>query len=356
MSRPGDLGIQLVGVTDAVARAVSQPAGRAGFAERFGGGEPVGMVIGRGDTVSIAVWEAPPATLFGAGFVANASAWSVGGNPETSRPSDIGEQMVNGQGRINMPFAGSVPAAGFTPEQVAAQIEARLAGKAHQPQVIVRITRNQAASATVVGEVNQSLRLPLTAHGERLLDALAAAGGTRQPTSKVMLRLSRGDLTGAMPLDDVIRDPRQNIVLRSGDVVTALYQPFTFTVLGATGRNEEIAVEAQGISLAQALARAGGLQDQRANPQGVFVFRFEDPAMLPAGLMRTQGSRFETKVPVIYQIDLRDPASLFVAQDFVIRDKDLVYVANAPMADLLKFTALVSSVVYPAVSVSAVVP
>jgi polysaccharide export outer membrane protein len=45
--------------------------------------------------------------------------------------------------------------------------------------------------------------------------------------------------------------------LQAGDVITSLFQPLHGT--WATGKNEELNFEAQGISLAQALARAGGL-------------------------------------------------------------------------------------------------
>src|SRR6202000_2646952 len=107
-------------------------------------------------------------------------------------------------------------------------------------------------------------------------DALAAAGGVRQPTGKMTLQLTRGDRHRSLPLDVVIRDPRQNVQLKPGDVLTAMFQPLSFMALGATGKNDEISFETQGITLAQALTRAGGLSDQRSAPQGAFVFRFEE--------------------------------------------------------------------------------
>jgi polysaccharide export outer membrane protein len=119
-------------------------------------------------------------------------------------------------------------------------------------------------------------------------------------------------------------------------------------VLGATTRNEEINFEAQGITLAQALGRVGGLQDMRAHAAGVFIFRFEDPAMLgEAAPARTTA---DGKVPVVYRVDLRNPASFFTAQGFPMRNKDVMFVANAPAADLQKFLTILSSVVVPAVT------
>jgi polysaccharide biosynthesis/export protein len=206
---------------------------------------------------------------------------------------------------------------------------------------------------TVVGDVRNSARFALTATGERLLDAIAASGGVSQPVGKVSIRITRQQKdegrrvtqVATLPLDTIIMDPAQNILLQPGDVVTALHQSNSFTVLGATSKNEEVNFEAQGISLAQALARSGGLQDQRANPTAVFLFRFEDPTVLsdgPPGIARADG-----RVPVIYQIDLKNPASFFHAQDFPMRNRDVLYVANAPAAELQKFMNLLSSLVFP---------
>jgi polysaccharide export outer membrane protein len=254
--------------------------------------------------------------------------------------------MVNSEGVITVPFAGQVPAAGRSLQAIEAEIVKRLQGMAHQPQVLVRLTHNATANVTVVGEVAANTRMPLTPRGERLLDALAAAGGVKQTVSKVTLQVTRGANVYALPLDMIIRDPQQNIVLKPGDVITALYQPLSFTMLGAGGKNEEINFEAQGISLTQALARAGGLQDNRADARGVFIFRLEpiDSLDWPVrpNLITPDG-----KVPVIYRADLSDPATFFAAQAFPVKDKDMVYVSNAPAVGFQKFLNLIVSVTYP---------
>jgi polysaccharide export outer membrane protein len=340
-------GIQLVEVNDAIARRLLSAREIGSFSGSFGaaaarGSNQVGLV-GKGDVIEVSVWEAPPAMLFGS---ANLDARS---GPSTTRVTSFPEQMVNSDGAINMPFAGQVAAAGRSPQQIEADVVQRLRGKANQPQVLVRVIRNVSSNVTVVGDVASSARVPLTASGERLLDALAAAGGVRQPVSKMTLQLTRGDKVMAMPLDQIIRDPRQNIPLQAGDVITALFQPLSFTVLGATGKNEEVNFEAQGISLTQALARAGGLQDARADARGVFIFRLED-----AGALEWPGKVVTTpdgKVPVIYQIDLKDPASFFVAQSFPINNRDVLYVSNAPAAELQKFLNIVTSIAAPILGV-----
>jgi polysaccharide export outer membrane protein len=338
-----DTVIQIVDVDDRVARRLlaqrSLPLFSDTLPEAASATPPATAPIGVGDTVEITLWEAPPATLFSPGLLADPRTVAAAGT--TTLPP----QLVDHDGFVTVPFAGRVRAAGQTPQSMAADIVARLRGKANQPEALVRVNR-ASSTVTVVGEVANSVRMPLTPSGERLLDALAAAGGVRQPVSKMTVQLTRGNQYQSLPLDVVIRDPKQNVRLVPGDVVTAIFQPLSYTALGATGKQEEISFEAQGISLAQALARAGGLIDNRASPQGVFVFRFEPQGALewPRRPVRTTP---EGLVPVVYRVDMRDPASFFVMQSFGVRNKDVLYVANAPAAELQKFLNLVFSVVFP---------
>jgi polysaccharide biosynthesis/export protein len=152
-----------------------------------------------------------------------------------------------------------------------------------------------------------------------------------------------------LPLETIIQDPKQNVSLQSGDVITALFQPLSFTALGASGKNDEINFETQGISLAQALARSGGLIDSRSNPTGVFVFRLEKRSTEAAGGQGVDAATTTAQglVPVVYRVDLKDPRSLFWIQSFPIRDKDVLYVSNAPVAELQKFLNLLFTLAYP---------
>lgn len=331
-------GIQIVDITDAVARKQLDSRKSSLFSDVFGKASTPSYVIGAGDVIEVSIWEAPPATLFGSVPLDPRL------GPTTARATAFPEQMVNAEGFISIPFAGQIQAAGRTPQQIEAEVARKLTGKANQPQVLVRTIRNNTANVTVVGEVTNSLRMPLTAKGERVLDALAAAGGVRQPVSKMTLQISRDGLVQSMPLEAVIRDPKQNVVLQPGDVVTPVFQPLSFTVLGATSKNEEINFEAQGISLAQALARAGGLQDMRADAQGVFLFRMELPAAM-VDSAKSPANR-DGRIPVVYRLDMKNPATFFAAQSFPVQNRDVLYVSNAPAAELQKFLNILTSSIY----------
>ena len=168
----------------------------------------------------------------------------------------------------------------------------------------------------------------------------------RQPVNKMSVQITRGDRVVTVPLETVIQDPHQNIPLRPGDVITALHQSLSMSVLGATGKNEEMSFEAQGITLAQALGRFGGVQDNRADAAGVFIFRFEDPAVFGPHQQPLPVNE-DGRVPVVYRVDLKNPSTYFVAQSFPMRNRDVVYVANASSAELQKFLNVLVSLVYP---------
>lgn len=351
-------GVQVIDVTDAVARRVRSVSASTLFSEALGDVPAAGTVIGRGDGLEVTIWESPPAALFGntASFGARDTGATLAAGSASTQRTALPEMMVDERGQISVPFAGLITAAGRTPAQVARQIVSRLAGKAHAPEVVVRLASNTGSKATIVGDVVSNARVPLTPRGERLLDALAVAGGPKQDASKTTIQITRGGQVVSLPLDAVIRDPAQNIRLQADDVVTAFYQPFSFTALGATGTSAEIPFESTGLTLAQALGRIGGLKDDRANTRGVFIFRMENPAALDPVLAATARRTPEGLVPVVYRVDLKNPTTLFVAQSFPIRNKDVIFVSSTPLSDLQKFVSIVSSMAFTVIGLGQSVP
>lgn len=342
-------GIKIVEVDNSVVRDLAAKKKPKVLTDVFSSSGFHSYRLGLGDVIEISLWEAPPAVLFGGVRL------DIKTGMSSSQVVILPEQMVMDDGCVKVPFAGYIPVAGLSIAEVENEIAKRLSSKANQPQIMVRILKNNSSNVAVVGEVNSSRMMPLTPKGERLLDALASAGGVKQSVKGVSVQLSRGEQTAAVPLEIIIRDPKQNIKLLPGDVVTALFLPQSFTVLGATTKNDEIQFEAQGITLSQALARAGGLMDNRSDARGVFIFRFEESKHVPDRIAnKTVGNDIAVQpelVPVIYVVDLRDATSLFVTQNFQIQNRDLVYVANAPSAEFEKFLRLVVTAALPAISV-----
>ena len=346
---PSPAAFQIIDVNDAITRQLLAQRSHRMFSETLGNQRITSRTVGAGDLLEVSIWEAAPATLFSTAPANTAPSSAI----PAAHPTTLPEQPIDDEGFIFVPFAGRIPASGKTLEQIETEIVRRLKGKANQPEVLVRLTRNYSSNATIVGEVNLSTRVQLVPGNERLLDALAAAGGVRQPVNKMTIQVTRADSVFSLPLETIIRDPKQNVPLLPGDVVTALFQPYSFTALGSTGKNEEVNFETQGISVAQALARSGGLIDLRSNPKGVFIFRFEpkDALSWPREPVSTTADGL---VPTVFRVDLTDPNSFFFIQNFLIENNDILYVSNAPITEIQKFLNILFSVAYPILAIKQV--
>ncbi len=305
-------------------------------------GRPPQPKIGIGDSLVISIWEAAGGGLFGTSPTDHVSAGS--------RSVTIPEQVVGRDGGISVPFADRVPAAGRLPVEVQKAIEQRLAEKAIEPQVIVTVTKSLSNSVSVSGEVVSGARVPLSLKGDHLLDLIAAAGGARSPVYETFVRLSRDGITATIPMEALVSDPAENIYAYPSDVLTLVRLPQSFTVFGATGLNTQVNFTAERMTLVEALAKAGGLQDLRSDPGGVFLFRFEPPGIVNA-LGRPQlHTGPDGSSPVVYRLDLSDAKSYFLAQRFAMHDKDIIYVANADLNELQKFFTLLNTLTGPIIT------
>lgn len=298
--------------------------------------------IGIGDAVQITLWEAGSGGLFSSPVVDRASAGS--------RSAVIPEQVVTRDGSITVPFAGRISVTGRTPPEIERVIVQRLADKAIDPQALVTVTRNISNTVTVMGEMGPGARVPLTLRGDKLLEVIASAGGVHAPISDIAIVLSRDGNTFRVPMEAVLNDPREDVFLRPGDVVTLVHDPQSYTISGAVGRTAMVPFGAINLTLDEALAKAGGLADDRANPAAVFVVRFETRAVADA-LPEARGIPAQAGgVPTIYHLDMRDPSALFLARRFPVRNKDIVFVSDSPLSDVQKVFNLVNLLVTPAVT------
>ena len=321
---------ELIDISPQAVAAVRQR--KAGsFAARFGDTErSIEPTIGVGDTVAVTLWEAPGGILFASNEVTSVP------QQNGSHMATIPDEVVGRDGAITVPFAGRIKVANKTTRDVEAAIKRGLSDKTTDAQVVVNVKGSVSNSVTVIGEVQNASRLPLTVGGDRILDVVAAAGGLRVPINEAFVELTRGGTIVRMPLLQVTNDPRENIYLRAKDVLALVRAPQKFLVYGATGANAEIPFDADGISLADALAKAGGLNDSRSDPRGVFVFRYESSDVVRTLRPDMELPSGQAAVPIIYRLDLSDPDGFFVSQQFPVMNRDVIYVSNAPFTDVQK--------------------
>lgn len=300
---------------------------------------PASPVIGAGDTVKITVWEAAGGGLF--------SAADAGSMNSGARAANIPDQVVRRDGSVNVPYAGSIRIAGMTSRQAEAAIIERLRGKAIEPQALVTVANNLSNTVTVTGEVANGARVPISQRGERIMDVIAAAGGYNSPVHETYVSLTRGDRTARAPIHALLSNPSEDVYMRPGDILTVERTPPSFTVAGATGSNSVLTFDARGLTLEEAIGKAGGLEDSRADPDGVFVLRYEPVSLVREFPNIEPNLLKKSEAPVAYHLNMRDPSALLAARKFQMRDKDILYVSNAPIAEIAKVMQLVSMASHP---------
>jgi protein involved in polysaccharide export with SLBB domain len=182
--------------------------------------------------------------------------------PGTDRDSDI-----------VVPYGGRVHALARSPREIEADIVGKLKQRAIEPQAIVTIGERTANSISVLGDVKVPTNIPLRPGGIKLLAAIARAGGSSAPDFASIVTVQRRGRTEQGLLTSILKDPRQNIELAAGDVVSVANEPRVFMAFGATDNTcsaiqiaagtvatntvRRLAIDRENISLAEAIAVGG---------------------------------------------------------------------------------------------------
>lgn len=316
-------------------------AARNSLAATFGDrATPEIQLIKPGDYVAVTIWEV--------GSVAPLLGGAASADPGSAQHDSVPEQMVaDNDGTVTIPYAGPVVVAGLTPAQAELSIRHALHGLVPDPQVLVTLTKNTSNQALVLGDDIKGLSFTLTPNADRLLDAVAAAGGVSSPTYQAQVKLTRGGRSVTVGLQDLMSTPAENIHLAPHDVLSVSKNPGFFTMLGAVGHDQQVQFQNEHMSLAEALGLAGGLLDERADPSGVFIFRYEPPALAQALCAGCTPPVLPRGVPVVYRLNMRHAGSFFVARDFQMADHDVVYVSNASNVQTAKFLSMLRDAFSP---------
>lgn len=302
---------------------------------RFGDGRPSPVqTIGVGDSLSVTIFEASAGGLF-----STSNGQIGGGTKNVSLPV----QEIGAAGSISVPYAGRIAVVGKTTDQVEKDIVDRLRDKAIEPQAMVALQAHRSNNVTIDGDVGRPGRLPISARGDRLIDAIASAGGIKGDPDDLVVRVTRRGASAVVPYRTILEDPAQNIWVWPGDLIFINREPQLFTAFGATGRAGNYPVRFDRTTLAEAIGSASGLNDDRAEPAGVFVYRRERGEIVCSLRGERPCARNGAIQPVVYRLNLRSPEGIALAQRIPVRNKDVLYVANADAAELLKFFRLLNA-------------
>jgi polysaccharide biosynthesis/export protein len=327
---PNGLPYALVRVTPHVTSVLAQVAPRlTKFAEQQ---RPKDITFGVGDVLSVTIFEASSGGLF-----IPAEAGVRPGNFIT-----IPTQAVDAEGNISIPYAGSIRAKGRTAVQLQNAIIAALKNRAIEPQVVVSLTDQRTSMITVLGDVPPK-RIPASAAPERILDIIARAGGPSGAGPDEWVMLEREGHQALAPFGALINEPANNIYVHANDTIYIYHEPQTFLAFGALGQQQQIPFGTWRITLAEAIAKAGGLNDAQADPASVFLYRGETREV--AQQLGVDTRPFASPIiPIIYNINLRNAGNYFLSTNFEMRNKDVIFVSDSVSVESSKFMTYLGTI------------
>lgn len=303
------------------------PAPVTSLAAKFGTGTQarVPVLLGVEDELRISIWEASEDGLF-----------STIGNKKTEITV-----VVDSAGNIFIPYVGKIAALGSNVTRLQAAITSGLVGKVIDPQVQVFLTNSPGHKLSVVGDVARSGRFDVPISGLRLIEAIALAGGITYPSFESEITVVRGSVRGRVRFDSVISSHHNNIWLQARDTIEVVHRPRQFSAFGAVTAQSLQNFKTESVSLAEALAQSGGLNNNLSDAGGIFLFRFESKARLRKVEATRLTSQYSQGIPTIYQLNFNEPEAFFLARSFMLHDDDIIFVSNAPATEFQKFISLI---------------
>lgn len=289
--------------------------------------------LGAGDVIQITVFEDQAGGLF---------------LPEEAgvRPGNfvtLPSQEIGRDGMITVPYAGKVRAGGNAPSTVEATIKRKLEARAINPAVTVEVVEANYARASVIGAVKKSGAFTLRNSGDRILDIIAQAGGITSANHETFVTLTRGKQSAKISYEALTSSPRENIFVAPGDSINVSSESKQYYTFGAAGSVGKFTFTSSKMHLNDAVSQAVGLNDNQADPAHVYVYRLEQKHALEA-MGVDVSSFYQHDVPTVYRANFRKPDSFFMAQNFSIRDGDVIYVSNADSVAIGKFFGLATNI------------
>ena len=272
--------------------------------------QPASLIIAPGDTLSVTVWDADDNSLLaGAG----------------QRAAQLQDVVVSSGGMVFLPFIGELRVQGMSPQSARSRIQERYAETSPSAQVQVNVTPGRSNTVSMVDGVSAPGIYPLADRDVTLLEMISESGGARPGLTNPQVQLLRGSTVYGTSLARLYDNPSLDTTLVGGDRVIVEEDERYFLSLGAAGSEALHVFPKDHMTALDALSIIGGINDTRANPQGILILR-----EYPRGAVRGDLSG-PPQDRVVFTVDLTSADGLFSAGEFHIMSGDLVYATESPI-------------------------
>ncbi len=266
-------------------------------------------------------------------FEPNTSARSVLGG--AGGKSDLLVNIpVDAAGMLNVPFAGVVKAKGLTLEQLNQKLLAQMRRVVLDPQLQVFVQERASKLVTVQGLAGKSGRYALDRRMQRLSHVLAQVAPDQKNPEMLQVAVRRGDLVGRMRLADLYEDSRLDIPLHADDSIVIRELIHNVSVLGAVNQQGPHRIPRRQFSVLDAIALAGGMNEERADPSAVYLFKQSE----------LEESERNKRWPVIYRLNLGRPEVMLIAKRTLVSDNDVILIGDASFTDVRKVSSALNAV------------
>lgn len=260
--------------------------------------------VGPGDILNITVWDHPELTI---------PAGSM-------RPTVEAGNWVHSDSTLFYPYVGKVNVVGMDVVQIRDTITKSLAEYIESPQVDITVAAFKSQRIVVAGAVNRPGIVPVTNIPATLIDVINSAGGLSEFADWSKVQVTRNSQEVTYSVKDLLMngDISQNVLLQHGDIVHVPRDDNRkIFVMGEVSRPQTLKMDRIGMSLAEALASSGGLNEETSDASGVFVLRAPQSLDQPAQ---------------VYQLDISDATALILADRFKLESSDIVFVTSTALS------------------------